>query len=444
MLARSTMGTTEMRIDRRPHPDLPWDTDNIFKHKYASSRSSWRPSWVARSSTSSKSQRSSSSTSRSDSISTRPASATNVYRLPDVSHGEPKDSNLVPSNKSPTVPEMRYEFKDETFDFPLPTAKSCPEPNAVVDDASEHSSNVRSTAKSNEQRPSECDSLARHALPSGHDAQSQTSIGRGSIASRASTNTSRGFRASTDGAEIEMASEEHFGYWNASFAVRIPVEAALCGGFLLRVKISQRQTPAHAIASCDICPDTEVIQLSAVLARAASPAQVVRQLQSMKLACALVVLKTSLEAAQTPGIPLKVAEKLQRMGTEKTKRNRPLWPDMVKQLKKVPQDRLVLLMFLASIARRLQRAGVTIDGYEPAVYLLQSMWPSSWVVSDLSRLLVAHFEDFPGEFPTRLTAINYRLATGKRHNMLTAMEHQERVATEAALAGGRYLQLGLC
>ncbi|CAK1355078.1 unnamed protein product [Cercospora beticola] len=444
MLAPSTMGSTELRIDRRPHPDLPWDTDNIFKHKYASSRSSWRPSWLARSSTSSKSQRSSSCTSRSDSISTRPASATNVYRLPDASHGRPKETELIPSDKSPTVPEMRYEFMDETFDFPLPTAKTCPEPNAVVDDASEHSSIVPSTAKSTKQRSSECDSLARHPLPSTHDARSQTSIGRGSIASRASTSTSGGTRASTDGAEIEMASEEHFGYWNASFAVRIPVNAALCGGFLLRVKISQRQTPAHAISSRDICLDTEVMQLSAVLARATSPAQLVRQLQTLKLASAIVVLKTSLEAAQTPGIPLKVAEKLQRRNMETTKKDRPLWPDMVKQLKKVPQDRLVLLMFLVSIARRLQRAGVTIDGNEPAVYLLQSMWPPSWVVSDLSRMLVEHFDDIPGEFPTRLTAINYRLAAGKRHNMLTAMEHQERAATEAALAGGRYLQLGLC
>ncbi|GIZ39923.1 hypothetical protein CKM354_000328500 [Cercospora kikuchii] len=344
MLARSTMGTTEMRIDRRPHPDLPWDTDNIFKHKYASSRSSWRPSWLARSSTSSKSHRSSSSTSRSDSISTRPASATNVYRLPDASHGQRKERDLIPSDKSLTVPEMRYEFMDETFDFPLPTMKTCPEPNPVVDDASEH---PRSTAKSTEQRRSESDSLSSHPLPSAHDAQSQTSIGRGSIASRASTSASGGLRASTDGAEIEMASEEHFGYWNASFASRVPVEAALCGGFLLRVKISQRQTPAQAIASCDICPDTEVMQLSAVLARATSPAQMVRQLQTLKLASAIVVLKTSLEAAQTPGIPLKIAEKLQRRSMETTKKDRPLWPDMVKQLKKVPQDRLVLLMFLA-------------------------------------------------------------------------------------------------
>ncbi|KAF2208843.1 hypothetical protein CERZMDRAFT_101053 [Cercospora zeae-maydis SCOH1-5] len=398
-----------MRIDNRSHPDLPWDSDTVFQHKYASSRSSWRPSWLARSSASSKSRSSSASTSRSDSIGLRPATATNIYRLPNASDDQAKDSDRARNDKSATAPEMRFEFMDETFDFPLPTARTFPGP--------QRASSVRSSAKSTGLALSECEATGRH-IPSSSHANSHSCAGRGSIASSAPTNISRGTDASAKRAEVEMASKEHFGYWNASFTVHIPAVAALCGGFLLGVRLWQ-----HDVAG-DMSLDAEVVKISAALARATSPAQLRRQLHSLSTASAIVMLKSSLEAAQTPGIPLKVAKKLLRIKMERSKKDQPLWPAVVKQLKRMPQDRLVLLMFLVSIARRLQRAGVTVDGNEPAEFLLQNIWPTGVLGSDLSKLLLRHFEEIPGEFPTILTAINCRLATGRRHNLLTAMEDQ--------------------
>ncbi|KAM3419324.1 hypothetical protein BST61_g5258 [Cercospora zeina] len=380
-LLSHNMSTTKMRVDRRPHPDLPWDPDTVYKHKYASSRSSWRPSWMTRSSTSSNSRSSSASTSRSDSVASRPASATNVYQLPNAYDGQAKEPDGAPTGESPIVPEMRIEFMDETFDFPLPVAKTFPGPRRT--------SSMGWSAKSTEPDLSECDSRGRHIPPSSHTG-SHSSAGRGSIASRTPTDTSRGPVASAKRAEIEMASEEHFGYWNASFAVRIPPAAALCGSFLLCVRLWQHDVAGHGISL-----DAEVAKISDALAKASRPAQLLGQLQSLSTASAIVMLKTSLEAAQTPGIPLKVAEKLLKMKTETAKKGRRLWPAIVKQLKKMPQDRLVLLMFLVSIARRLKRAGVTIDGNEPAGFLLQNIWPMGVVVPDLSRLLVDHFDEIP-------------------------------------------------
>lgn len=90
--------------------------------------------------------------------------------------------------------------------------------------------------------------------------------------------------------------------------------------------------------------------------------------------------------------------------------------NVAKLLKKIPSDQMVTIMFLLTVARRLQSRGIEIDGRSPAVYLLQKLWPR-YVSEDASKLLMLNYDHLPLDLPLVLEGVNYRFS-GRRCNLL--------------------------
>lgn len=430
------MVAIERRISRMSHPDLPFDAA-AFKNDSSSPRTSWRPSWLTKSSTSSRhSHNSSLSTARSTSVSTRRTTADmhNVYQLPNSPLEQTKAMDQPERPVSPSPSDMRFEYMDATFDFPLPAAiQNHPPTDSVLGDDVERQERIPSRAANHRTTASTCnssvsrsDTASSIAAPSSLASESLT---------RPMTSISINRKArdvkSDQETEIEMVSKEQFGYWNASFVTRIPATAALCGTVLLTAKMPHRQA-AESVTSSQCSAGHAAIaaaEFAGELYSATSPDEIVRNIRRRGLGSAALMLKASLDAAQVPGIPLKNAMAMFKKAKQSVEEDHhKLWSHALKQLKKMSQDRLVLVMFLVCVARKLQRRNMTIDGQEPSLYLLKGLWPSSlainddpWVIQNLSRLLVSHFDEFPADFPTKLEAVNYRFASGKRYNMLGLM-----------------------
>ncbi|KAI5369255.1 hypothetical protein Slin15195_G001310 [Septoria linicola] len=358
----------------------------------------------------------------------------NVYQLPNTPLEETKAMDQQERSTSPTPSDMRFEYMDATFDFPLPAAiQNHPPTDSVLGDnvGSEErtpwrAANHRTTASTCNSSVSRSDTASSIVAPS---SLASTALTRPTT-SMSMIRKARDVKSDQE-TEIEMVSKEQFGYWNASFVTRIPATAALCGTVLLTAKMPHRQA-AESVTSSQYSAGhaaTAAAEFAAELYSATSPDEIVRSVRRRGLGSAALMLKASLDTAQVPGIPLKNAMAMFKKAKQsEEKDHHKLWAHVLKQLKKMPQDRLVLVMFLVCVARKLQRRNVTIGGQEPSLYLLQVLWPSSLAVNhdplvaqNLSRLLVSHFDEFPADFPTKLEAINYRFASGKRYNMLGLM-----------------------
>lgn len=439
------MGHIERRISRMEHPDLPdlspymTSSNKANNRQSGSSRTSWRPSWMTRSSTSSHSQISSLATSRSDSLSTRipDANVQNIYHLPAIAIHAKSDECCAefdaPAFSAPSA--MRYEFEDETFEFPLPLAKSPqvqPELPAecrltrVMQAPSDVRSNNASSRMTTRSKASRFSSEAQ-SCASGSSSRPTTSM---SFSQR-----TFGTRNPHE-AEIEMVSKEQYGYWNASFVARINAAAAVCGGILLTAKFPHDSAAGVNILSRDFC-DATAAGFSIELYNTATPDELMHVVRGHGLGSIALMLKASLDATKATGVPVKVALAIfKKMKDTPEKARHTLWPDILKQLKKMPQDRLVLLMFLTRIARRLRHRNISIDGHEPSRHLLEGLFPSNSAISEdasagqrLSRLLVQHYDEIPADFPVALEAVNYRFPCGKRVNMLALMADKKRDKT---------------
>ena len=439
------MGHIEKRISRMEHPDLPdlstyrTSSSKADNRQSGSSRASWRPSWMTRSSTSSQSQRSSLATSRSDSISARipPANVQNVYHLPAIATDAKRDESCaeLDGSASPCSPAMRYEFEDETFDFPLPLAAprqqepeqaAEPSPARVTEAPCDTRSNNTSSRMTTRSRGSRFSSEAQSCI-SGSSSRPTTSM---SFSQR--TFGTRNVHET----EIEMVSKEQYGYWGASFVARINAAAAVCGGILLTAKFPHDTATGVNIQSRNFC-DATAAGFAIDLYDTATPDELMHVVRGHGLGSIALLLKASLDATKAPGIPVKVAMAIfKKMKGTPDKARHTLWPNILKQLKKMPQDRMVLLMFLTCIARRLQLRNITIDGHEPSRHLLEGLYPSTLAISEdplagqrLSRLLVQHFDEIPADFPVALEAVNYRFPCGKRVNMLGLMVEKKKDKT---------------
>lgn len=428
----------ERRISQMHHPDLP----DLSPHPTISSkhsvlsRSSWRPSWFTRSSTSSQSQRSSLATLQSDGSSTRTADADEhtVYQLPIVTSKDKQILATLDEPAPPIIPTMKYEFEDETFDFPVPIAAahrhSQSEAIAEVGPAS------RLDALSPGSRSN--DTSSRMTIRSKASKVSSGGESWAASSKPTSANSLGHFDArnlhEVAIAEIEMVSKEKYGYWNASFLARINAAAAVCGAVLLAVKLPHGPPEGINILSGGFCEATAAA-FSSELCQTGTPNELMHVVRRHGLGSLALILKTSLDGPKTPGVPLTVAMAISKKMRDITDRSR-LWSQVLKLLKKIPQDSLVLLIFLTSIARRLEQGGMTIDGYEPSRHLLKGLWPCALASSEdplagqrISRLLVQHCDDFPAAFPVVLQAVNYRFASGKRYNVLALMAENKRLKT---------------
>ncbi|KAF7194014.1 hypothetical protein HII31_04696 [Pseudocercospora fuligena] len=236
-------------------------------------------------------------------------------------------------------------------------------------------------------------------------------------------------------AEIEMASREQYGYWRASLTARIPPAAAVCGCSILTSRLSSRQAKnIDTTTRGDVVEDAYL--LCQTLDESSTPEEALQtlQAQSASIDVLVIALQASIEAAQLSTVPVKVAASMYEKISEaksKPKKREALFPSIIKLLRKIPQDTLVVLMFLLSIAQRLQAKGITVDDREPALFLLRSLFPSSLALSpdqsagdSVSRLLAIHFDEIPGDMPLVLEGVNHRFAAGKKVNLLSLISGQ--------------------
>ncbi|KXT00731.1 hypothetical protein AC578_8222 [Pseudocercospora eumusae] len=236
-------------------------------------------------------------------------------------------------------------------------------------------------------------------------------------------------------AEIEMASREQYGYWRASLTARIPPAAAVCGCSILTSRLSSRQAKnIDTTSRGDVVEDAYL--LCQTLDESSTPEEALQTLhaQSASIDVLVIALQASIEAAQLSTVPVKIAASMYEKTFEaksKPKKREALFPSLIKLLRKIPQDTLVVLMFLLTIAQRLQAKGITIDDREPALFLLRSLLPTSLALSpdhfagdSVSRLLAIHFDEIPGDMPLVLESVNHRFAAGKKVNLLSLISGQ--------------------
>lgn len=151
----------------------------------------------------------------------------------------------------------------------------------------------------------------------------------------------------------------------------------------------------------------------------ASPQEAMQALHGYGIEAVVIALRSSLDAAELPIVPERPAWAIyEKIAQAKNYPDKMpiLWNNVSKLLHRIPSEQMVTIMFLLSVARRLQSRGVDIDGRSAAVYLLQKLWPR-YVSEEASKLLMLHYDDMPLDLPLVLEAVNYRFS-GRRCNLL--------------------------
>lgn len=219
-------------------------------------------------------------------------------------------------------------------------------------------------------------------------------------------------------AEIEMISREYQGYWRPSFTSELPPAAAICGSMLLTARLPAVKAADSKIVSNNQLKE-EAHSLCVTLDTAEDPDEALGALRAHNIESAIVALRASLNNAEVNKVPEKTSWAMyQKIAQAKMRPEKlpDLWPSVAKLLKKVPQETLVVIMFLLAIARRLRSRGLSIDGRSPAAYLLQGLWPR-YLGDDMSKLLLLHYDEIPHELPIIIESINHRFS-GRRCNLL--------------------------
>lgn len=382
----------------------------------------------------------------------------NVYQLPAIAAQGSEKVEQQEEAEQPAMPEMRFDYLEETFDFPLPDAilpptqvcqreptldpcKQLGQPASGLDRS--RGTSYSTSAGSERPPPSRTSQTSSGKSGAPSRAATTMSIGRKTTSSQSSTGSH--WRERDENAEIEMASREQYGYWRASFTGRIPPSAAICGAWLLAAKL-----PSRHPKSVDITCDDESLDIAAdfclELEQLSSPEQTVQFLQTQNLEGIIKALKASFDGLQRPKIPDKIAVQMFRKiaeAKEQPRKKENLWSQISKLLSKIPQDILVLLMFRLSISKRLQSRNISIDGQDPAISLLRNMFPTSLALSQdqtagesVSKLLITHFDEIPGDMPLVLEAVNCSFGRGRKCNILDLMGRGARRKMDVEGPGG--------
>jgi hypothetical protein len=145
----------------------------------------------------------------------------------------------------------------------------------------------------------------------------------------------------------------------------------------------------------------------------------------------IFALKHSLRQGAIALVPATLAFQMYQDLTEATenpKKRAKLWEKVAKLLKKLPQETIVLLMFLVGIGRKLKSRRITVDSLPAGVFLMQCLWPQigskSLFALDtsagdaVSALLLEKYDEIPDELPSILQSVNYRFESGSRCNLM--------------------------
>ncbi|KAK4506992.1 hypothetical protein PRZ48_000726 [Zasmidium cellare] len=231
----------------------------------------------------------------------------------------------------------------------------------------------------------------------------------------------------SESAEIEMIAREYQGYWRPSFTSKLPSTAAICGSMLLTARLPALKADESKITQNEQLKE-RARSLCDILGTAEDPDEALDALRASSLESIVVALRISLDTAQIPMVPEKTSWAIfQKIAQAKTRPEKlpDLWPNVSKLFKKVPQETLVVIMFLLAIARRLRSRGLSVDGRSPAVYLLQGLWPR-YLGDDVSKLLLLHYDEIPTDLPLTVESVNYRFS-GRRCNLLALVANRRGI-----------------